>query len=374
MRKICVVTGTRAEYGLLYWTMKEIQNSSELNLQLIVTGMHLSPKFGETWKQIEKDGFNIDYRVDLGEMGNDRRSTAQQIAKGVIGFTEAFESLKPDLVVILGDRYEMLAVAQAALILNIPISHIHGGEVTEGAFDDAIRHSITKMSYLHFTSTEVYRQRVIQMGESPDRVFNVGAPGLENFKRLNLLSKEELSQQLGFELQEKNMLITYHPVTAVEEHGIDELIAALSAFPDCGQIITMPNSDPGHEEIMEKWQIYAANNSNVYLTTSLGQLRYLSAMKIANLVIGNSSSGIIEAPFCGVPTINIGERQKGRLAAQSVTHVKKISSDAIKSALDKKSEESNLYGEGNSAKKIVDELVKFVSFHSKGFYDMKGTL
>lgn len=376
MKNICVVTATRAEYGLLYWIMKEIEKSQFLDLQLIVTGMHLSPKFGETWKSIEADGFIISKKIDLGLLEDTKESLINQISLGVKKYAAAFQELKPDLILILGDRYEMLAVAQTALFLGIPIAHMHGGEVTEGAFDDAIRHSLTKMSWLHFTANDVYRRRVIQMGESPERVFNVGAPGLENFIKLNLLSKIDLEKSLNFTLRSKNILVTYHPVTAYEEKGIDELIAALSDLPEIGQIITLPNSDPGHDEIFDKWHKYADKKNNVHLATSLGQVRYLSAMKLCDAVVGNSSSGILEAPFCGVPTVNIGKRQYGRILAKSVRQIDEIASqkirESIEQAIKTKFESQLLFGDGQTAQHVVKILEKSLEkmIYSKSFFDI----
>lgn len=377
MKKICVVTATRAEYGLLHWTMKEIEKSPGLELQILVTGMHLSPKFGETWKAIEADGFKINKKIDLGLLEDSKDSVINQISLGIKDFSKAFQELKPDLILILGDRYEMLSIAQSALFLGIPLAHIHGGEITEGAFDDTVRHSLTKMSLLHFTSNEVYRRRVIQMGESPDRVFNVGAPGLENFLKLKLMTRAELEKSLNFKLRHKNILVTYHPVTACEELGIDELIAALADLPEIGQIITLPNSDPGHDDIFKKWHKYADKKDNVHLATSLGQVRYLSSMKLCDAVVGNSSSGIIEAPFCGLSTVNIGKRQLGRILANSVTQIDEITcskiKDSIEIAIEKKFEAQSLFGDGQTAQKIVNILERNLkeSNYSKSFFDIK---
>lgn len=367
MRKICVVSGTRADYGLLFHTMKEIQNSPEFELQTVVTCMHLNPKFGNTWEQFEKDGFPISKKVDLGSQDDSVDSVIQQVATGVIGFSKAFKELVPDLVLILGDRYEMLAAAQAAIFSNIPIAHIHGGEVTEGAFDDMIRHSITKMATYHFTSTETYRKRVIQMGEDPSKVMNIGAVGLENIRRLKLLTKEEMTD---IPFKEKNFLITYHPVTAANEDATDELLAALGEYSNSCQIITMPNSDPGHKVIFEKLSSYASSNKNVFLTTNLGFHRYLSCMKICDVVIGNSSSGIIEAPFMGTPTLNIGVRQKGRLHDESVINceVGNIKSE-LKNILNMSFENSKLHGDGDCASKIVSFLREQDFKIKAGFYD-----
>lgn len=323
MRKICVVTGTRAEYGLLSRLIRMINDSKETELQLIATNMHLSPTYGETYKEIEKDGFTINRKIPIIEEGkNDAVATLKSMAKAISGFADAFNELKPDMIVLLGDRYEILAAAEAALIERIPIAHIHGGEVTEGAYDDAIRHSITKMSQLHFTSTEEYRKRVIQLGEQPDRVFYVGALGVENVKTLPLMSKDEIQRNLGFEINEKTILVTYHPVTLGPDSmkkDIDAFIAALDARPEIRIIFTMPNSDNGSEVIVEVINAFVEKNKNRAVAfKSLGLVRYLSAMKYCGAVVGNSSSGILEVPSFGIPTLNIGDRQKGRIAAGSV--------------------------------------------------------
>jgi GDP/UDP-N,N'-diacetylbacillosamine 2-epimerase (hydrolysing) len=377
MNKICVITSTRADYGLLYWTLKELKASNFCQLQLVVTGMHLSSKFGNTYKLIEKDGFNIDAKVDLGQLNSTRGSILDQISLGVRGFTDTITKLSPDLIIILGDRYEMLAAAQVALILGIPIAHIHGGEVTEGAFDDSIRHAITKMSHLHFTSTEIYRNRVIQMGESPGHVFNVGAPGLERIRKIKTLTNKELEESLGFKLREKNLLITYHPVTAKGENAMGSLIGALEKMPDVGQIITLPNSDPEHDIIFEQWSRYSQGKENVFLSSSLGSLNYINTMKVCDAVVGNSSSGVIEAPFCATPTVNLGSRQKGRILTGTVIQVDNLSVDeiykSIKKAIGMKVEQELLYGDGFSASKIIKILKDRLEegFEVKSFYDLE---
>lgn len=324
MRKICVVTGTRAEYGLLSRLMRMIKDSQETQLQLIVTNMHLSSKYGNTYKEIENDGFRIDRKVPIIDenSNNDSLSTVMEMSRGLKGFAEAYQDLKPDLLLILGDRYEMLAAATAALIMRIPIAHISGGAISEGAFDDAIRHSITKMSHLHFTEAEDYRRRVIQLGEQPDRVFNVGALGVENIKKLPLMSKEEIEKEIGFSIDKKTILVTYHPVTLgnhTAEQDITEFMNALNQRPDIRVIFTMPNSDTGSQAIVDAINGFVAKNQERSVAyKSLGVLRYLSVMKEVGAVVGNSSSGLVEVPSFGIPTLNIGDRQKGRLAAESV--------------------------------------------------------
>lgn len=326
MRKICVVTGTRAEYGLLSRLMGIIKNSSNTELQIIATNMHLSPKYGNTYKEIEKDGFTLDCKIPIIDDSDkdDAVTTVKSMAKALSGFADAYNQLKPDMVVVLGDRYEILAAATAALIERIPIAHIHGGEVTEGAFDDAIRHSITKMSQLHFASTESYRRRIIQLGELPDRVFYMGAVGVENVKKLSLMSKEEIEKDIDFEIDKNTILVTYHPVTLGErtaKEDIDDFIAALEERKDLRVIFTMPNSDTGSQFIVDAINAFVARNTDrAKAYKSLGVVRYLSVMKEVGAVVGNSSSGLVEVPSFGIPTLNIGDRQKGRLAAESVVN------------------------------------------------------
>lgn len=340
MRKICVVTGSRAEYGILKGLMKAIQNDSDLTLQVIATNQHLSKRQGETYMEIEGDGFAIDYKVYMAddEAPDNANTTAKSIGRGISGFADAFDMLKPNLILILGDRFEMLAVASTALIYRIPIAHIHGGETTEGAFDDAIRHAITKMSHLHFTSTEAYRKRVIQLGEQPDRVFNVGALGVENVLKTDFMTKAELEQSLNFQLTNKCLLCTYHPATLSQlssEDQVSNLLQALDYYQDYHIIFTYSNSDTNSRIIIKRIQKYVdSNGDRCMFIPSLGQRRYFSTLKHVNAVIGNSSSGIIEVPSFGIPTLDIGDRQKGRIAAESVIHCG-YSTDEIKKGLEK---------------------------------------
>lgn len=326
MRKICIVTGSRAEYGILRSLMRAIKYDPELKLQIIATNQHLSKLQGETYREIEKDGFTIDYKVYMADddTPDNAHTIAAAIGRGVNGFADAFEQLHPDLLVILGDRYEMLAVASTALIYKIPIAHIHGGEITEGAFDDAIRHAITKMSHLHFTSTHAYRQRVIQLGEQPDRVFNVGALGVENVVKTDFMSKEEIEKSLNFTLTNRCFLCTYHPVTLSNlssEAQVFNLLHSLDHYHDFHIIFTYSNSDTNSQIIIKRIQEYVdKNRGRCMFIPSLGQRRYFSALKYMTAVIGNSSSGIIEVPSFGIPTLDIGDRQKGRIAADSVIH------------------------------------------------------
>ena len=323
MRKICVVTGSRAEYGLLSGLMHAIKDDPELELQVIATNMHLSPEFGLTYRIIEEDGFVINKKVIMLLSSDTPNATAKSVGLGLIGFADAYEDLHPDLVVVLGDRYEIISAVSTALFYKIPVAHLHGGEITEGAYDDCIRHSITKMSHLHFTSNAEYRNRVIQLGEDPNRVFNVGAPGIENIKKVPLLSKNELEATLGgFHLGEKYFVCTYHPVTlenSTAAEQIQNLLSALDVYPECKVLFTLPNSDTDGRIIINLIDDYVARHPERSIAfPSLGLKRYLSAVKYSKAVIGNSSSGIIEVPSLGVPTLNIGDRQRGRMAAGSV--------------------------------------------------------
>lgn len=324
MRKICVVTGSRAEYGLLSGLMRAIQEDADLQLQVIATNMHLSPEFGLTYREIEHDGFKIDKKVQMLLSSDAPNATTKSVGLATIGFADAYEDLQPDLIVVLGDRFEILAAVSAALFFKIPVAHLHGGEITEGAYDDCIRHAITKMSHLHFTSTEAYRQRVIQLGEQPDRVFYVGAIGVENIKRIPLLSKSELEASIQFELGEKSLLVTYHPVTLENNTAAEQcrnLLEALNEYPEYKVIFTLPNSDTDGRIIIQLINEYVASQPGRCMAVpSLGLKRYLSALKYVSAVVGNSSSGIIEVPSFGIPTLDIGDRQKGRIAAESVWH------------------------------------------------------
>jgi UDP-N-acetylglucosamine 2-epimerase (non-hydrolysing)/GDP/UDP-N,N'-diacetylbacillosamine 2-epimerase (hydrolysing) len=321
-RKICVVTGSRAEYGQLFWLLKEIRNDAGLQLQLIVTGMHLSPEFGLTHKVIDADGFNIDAKVEVLMSSDTPVGISKSIGLGVIGFAEAFERLRPDVVVVLGDRYEIFAAAQAAMVARIPLAHIHGGESTEGVIDEPIRHAITKMAQFHFVAAEAYRRRVIQLGESPTRVFKFGAPALDNLKRLKLLDRRALEKSIDFTLGNPSFIVTYHPVTLSKGGAVkpvENLLRALDQFPAAKIIFTKSNSDTDGRVINQMIDRYAAARPAYAKSfTSLGQLRYLSALKQMDVMIGNSSSGLLEAPALKVATVNIGARQKGRLKAASV--------------------------------------------------------
>lgn len=333
MRKIAVVTGTRAEYGLLRGLLDEIQKDSELQLQLIVTGMHLSPEFGSTYQLIEKEGYLIDAKVEMLLSGDTASSISKSVGLGVLGFTDAFDRLKPDIIVLLGDRFEILSAAQAALFLKIPVAHIHGGELSLGALDDSIRHCITKMSHIHFTATEAYRNRVIQLGEQPNCVYNAGSLGVERIKKTTLLEKTTLEKNLNFHFGSSTFLLTYHPETIAldaVEIDIQHILSALDVFPNATILMTKANSDEAGRFINQQLQRYAdRHNPRVQLFSSLGDLNYLSVLSYVDVVIGNSSSGLIEAPTLNVPTVNIGCRQDGRLRAHSVIDCAVTASDIV---------------------------------------------
>lgn len=383
-RKVCVVTGTRAEFGLLRWLMQEIQNQPKLELQVVATGMHLSPEFGSTWHEIEEAGFAIDARVEMLLSADSNTAVTKSMGLGVIGFADTYERLQPDVIVVLGDRFEIFAAASAALIAGIPIAHLHGGETTEGAFDEAIRHSITKMSHLHFVAADEYQQRVIQLGEQPMRVFNVGGMGIDAIKRIKLLSRQELEQSLDFRLGEKNLLITFHPVTleggSSSSAQMAELLTALDELDDTQLIFTMPNADTGGRELSALVSEFVEHHSNACVFTSLGQLRYFSCLAQIDGVVGNSSSGLAEAPSFGVGTINIGDRQKGRLKADSVIDCQPTSKDILKALEHLYSAEfqqvlksvKNPYGTGGAS----DAIAKILADHplenilKKQFYNL----
>lgn len=321
-RKICIVTGTRAEYGLLRLLMAELASDPALDLQVLVTGAHLAPAFGETWRQVEADGFSIDARVDMKLSGDSPAETAQAMALGLAGMAAAFERLAPDLVVILGDRYEILAAAEAAMLCRIPIAHLHGGEATEGLIDEAIRHAVTKMAHLHFTAAEEYRRRVIQLGEDPARVFNVGATGIDCMAATPPMSRAEVEAELGIVPDQPFFLATYHPVTLSggdQFTAVAELTAALDAFPGHHVVVTGVNADPGHDGVVRGFVDWRQRRADgLTLADTLGQRRYYGAMRWADAVVGNSSSGLLEAPAARIPTVNIGPRQRGRVRAASV--------------------------------------------------------
>lgn len=387
MKRIGIMTGTRAEYGLLKSLMQEINKDNDLELYLIVSGMHLSPEFGMTYKEIEEDGFEINAKVEMLLSSDSPAGISKSIGLGVIGFADEFQRADLDMLILLGDRYEALSAAICALVMRIPIAHLHGGELTEGAIDEGIRHSITKMSYLHFTSTEQYRNRVIQLGENPERVFYVGALGVENIKKINLMTKEELERAIHFEIDENTVVVTYHPVT-LENNTVEEqflnLLKVLDRNPKIRMIFTKANADTNGRIVNELIDKYTAQNSErACAFMSLGQKRYLSALKYCRIVIGNSSSGIIEAPSFGKPIINIGDRQKGRICADSVIncgYTQQEIQQAMETALTKEFENKasncrNPYEKENTAANIIsvikDYLLNDKIKLKKGFYDIK---
>lgn len=383
-RKICVVTGTRAEYGLLYWLMEGIKKNPELELQVIATGMHLSPEFGLTFQQIEKDGFIIDKKIDMLLSGDTPAAIAKSIGLGVISFADVFQELKPDILVVLGDRFEILASVQAAMVSRIPIAHIHGGELTEGLIDDSIRHSITKMSQIHFAASEDYKIRIIQMGEQPNRVFNVGTLGIEGIKKTKLLSKEAFNKSIQFNV-DQFFLVTLHPTTlenSTAEQQIQTLLSALDTFKEYKIVFTKTNADTDGRIINAYIENYVQQNKERSIVfDSLGQLRYLSAIYHCAAVIGNSSSGLIEVPALLKPTVNIGDRQRGRIKADSVIDCNFDKQDIIK-AINRSIDEvflqeiqsmDQVYGEGNTSEQMINILkrIPLDSILKKKFYDIE---
>ena len=373
MKRICVITGTRAEYALLYWIIKGIHEDSELELQLIVTGMHLSHEFGLTVREIEKDGFPIAERVEMLLSSDTEVAIATSMGVGMIGFAKAYGHLRPDVLVVLGDRFEIHAAVSASIPFRLPVAHIHGGEVTEGAMDELFRHAITKMSNIHFPSTLKYADRIIQMGEQPERVFCFGAPGLDSVHRLKLLKRQELANELKLPVERQWGILTYHPVTHENNNGmnyIETLLNVVKGFSDIYWIITLPNADTGSRAIIKEIEDFVHNNSEIAcLFSSLGQLRYLSLLKNATIMTGNSSSGLIEAPSFELPVVNIGDRQKGRIRAANVIDVPICEQGKLKSAINKAitidfrdslKGLNNPYGDGNASEKIVD-ILKSVS-------------
>lgn len=382
-RKICVITGTRAEYGLLRWLMEEIKTSPELELQVLVTGMHLSPEFGLTWQDIERDNFHINRKVEILLSSDTPTGISKSIGLGIIGFADAFAELAPDIVVLLGDRFEILGAAIAAMSARLPIAHLHGGEATEGLIDEAIRHAITKMSHFHFVASDTYRRRVIQLGEDPARVFTVGGLGLDSLARLKLLPRQQLEQAINFTLRPRNLLITFHPVTLEQNKAAEEfaeLLAALSELEDTGLIFTLPNADTEGRGLINMVEQFVASHRAARSYTSLGQLRYLSCMQQVDGVVGNSSSGLIEAPSLRKGTVNIGARQDGRMKAQSIIDcdpkrtniaaaLRQLYSEPFQSMLQRI---TNPYGRPGASEKIASMLhgLPLDGVLKKRFYDL----
>jgi len=384
IRNVCVITGTRADYGLLRWVMQGIKDDDELNLQVVATGMHLSPEFGITYRDIEQDGFFIDRRVEMLTSSDTSVGIAKSMGLGMIGFADALDELQPDLIVVLGDRFEIFAAVAAALVARIPVAHLHGGETTEGAFDEALRHSITKMSHIHFVAAEEYRRRVIQLGEQPAHVFTVGGLGIDNIHRMKLLDLDELEASLDFKLGPKSLLITFHPVTldtfgAAEQ--MTELLAALHEQRDTNLVFTMPNADNDGRMLINMVGAFVAQHANARAYTSLGQLRYLSCIKHVDGVVGNSSSGLLEVPSFRKGTINIGDRQRGRLQAGSVINcqpdrrsiaaaLNELYSTDFQNALQ---QVDNPYGDGGASEKVVKTIKHFDmdGIAKKAFYNLQ---
>jgi GDP/UDP-N,N'-diacetylbacillosamine 2-epimerase (hydrolysing) len=383
-KKICVITGSRAEYGLLKWVMKGIYEDSSSILQILVTGSHLSDTHGLTYKTIENDGFNIDEKVEILSDSDAPIDIAKSMGHGFIGFADALNKLCPDLIVVLGDRYEIFSAVSTALVMNIPVAHLHGGEVTEGAIDESLRHSITKMSHLHFVATDEYRQRVIQLGEDPNNVFKVGGLGIDNIKKIDLLDKKSLEAELEFSLGDKNLLITFHPVTlekGLAEIHAKELLKSLKKLKNTNLIFTMPNADADGNKIMQLIEDFVSKHNNAAVYKSLGQLLYLSCLAHMDGVVGNSSSGLTEAPSFKIGTINIGNRQKGRIQATSVINCEAESSsisNAINTLYSTPFQENlklvkNPYGEGGASAKIVSKICSIFieGLIKKRFYDLR---
>jgi GDP/UDP-N,N'-diacetylbacillosamine 2-epimerase (hydrolysing) len=383
-RKICVITGSRADYGLLRWVMEGIRRAPSLELQVIATGTHLSPEFGFTYREIERDGFSIDRKVEMLLSSDTSTGLAKSMGLGLIGIGEALQQLAPDFILVLGDRFEIFSVAAAATVARIPIAHLHGGESTEGAFDEAMRHSITKMSHLHFVAAEGYRKRVIQLGEHPDRVFLVGGLGIDNVRRLTLLDRTALEASIGFKLGSKNLLVTFHPVTlenATSPKQMAELLSALESLEDTQLIFTMPNADTDGRVLQDMVKQFVISHANACAFTSLGYLHYLSCVRHVDGVVGNSSSGLLEVPSFGKGTINIGHRQRGRLKADSVIDcspdrksievaLQRLYSPTFQAIL---KNVHNPYDEGGASEKIVRVLQDYPleSILNKSFYDLK---
>ena len=383
MRKICVITGGRADYGLLSVLLREIRKSQNFKLQLIATGSHFSRKFGLTYREILKDGFKIDAKVDMKTNSDSAEGLGASMAIGLKGIARALVKLRPDILILLGDRYETMCAAAAGVISGIPIAHIHGGELTEGAYDDAFRHAITKMSQIHFVSTAVYEKRVIQMGEQPSRVFQVGALGVDNVKAQRFFSRKEVEKYLQFKFQQKNLLITFHPETLANsetERQSDSLLGALQTLSDVGLIFTMPGADREGGVIWRKIQAFVKKHSYAVAYRALGSRLYLSVMREVDVVVGNSSSGLLEAPVLKKPVVNIGNRQKGRLRTANVIDADYRPgsiSRAISKAFSPKIRRccavfKNPYGQGGTAKRIVRVLSRldYNKIHQKTFLDI----
>ena len=380
-RNICFVTGSRADFGLLVWPMRAIRERPGLTLQLIATGMHLAPEFGYTFKTIGEEGFAVDESVETLLSSDTGAGVAKSVGLGVIGFADAFTRLKPDLVVVLGDRFEMFAAAQAAMFMRLPMAHLFGGDVTEGSVDESTRHAISKMSHLHFTSNEASTRRLIQLGENPSRIHTIGSVGIDAIKRLTLKDRESIGRDIGMPLGERNALVTFHPVTVEAGRSVaelEELFAALSTLDSAFRLVfTLANADAEGRALNGRIEAFTAGRPNSLAVASLGQLRYLSLMNQVDVVIGNSSSGVLEAPSFGVPTVDIGDRQKGRERAASVFHAapeRGAIAAAVAQALQRGRHPTiNPYGDGESSRRFADIVAGIADFRSllkKGFYEL----
>lgn len=385
MKNICIVTGTRAEYGLLKPLIRKVMEAEELTLNLVVTGMHLSPEFGMTVHEIEKDNFPVDARIEMLLGSDTPGGTLKSMGIELVGFADYLTDKKIDMMVVLGDRYEIFIAAASALFYGIPIAHIHGGETTEGAVDEALRHSITKMSTLHFAATQEYKRRIIQLGEQPERVFNVGSLGIENIRKVPLMTKKETEDFLGFSVDQPVLIVTYHPVTLEDftaEKQMKSLLSALDCYPECRVIFTKANSDMGGRIINQMIDEYVGKNQHRCMAfTSMGQVRYFSVLQFCMMAVGNSSSGLIEVPSFHIPTINIGDRQKGRLCADSVIHCGN-STEEISQAMEKGflwikegklREIQNPYEKADTSDAIMEKIVQYLSIEhdrKKHFYDL----
>ena len=383
-RSVCVVTGSRAEYGLLRWLMEGIERSPTLSLQTIATGMHLAPEFGLTYREIAADGFRIDRKIEMLLSGDTATATTKSMGVALIGFADALSELQPDLIVVLGDRFETFCAATAAFMARIPIAHLHGGETTEGALDEGLRHAITKMAQYHFVAAEPYRRRVIQLGEHPDRVFRVGGFGVDAMRRIDLLERDELERSLEFTFGETNLLVTFHPTTLEPDAAKAQMTALLTALhevPGAHVLFTMPNADPEGRALIPMVEGFVRAHPNAKAFASLGQRRYLSCLRFVDAVVGNSSSGLAEAPSFGIPTVNIGDRQRGRLHATSVIDCEP-EADLIGAALqqalspafrDTARRTTNPYGSGGASEATVSVIEKVAGepILKKSFFDLE---
>ena len=380
-RKICFVTGSRADFGLLVWPMRAIQQTAGLKLQLIATGMHLSPEFGYTISHIRDEGFAVDDTVESLLSSDSGVGVAKSVGIGVIGFADAFARLQPDLVVVLGDRFETFAAAQAAMFMRLPMAHLFGGDVTEGAVDESTRHSISKMSHLHFTSNRDSTRRLMQLGENPARIHTIGSPGIDAIKRLKLMDRETVGREVGMPLGPRNMLVTFHPLTIETGHSVnalDELFAALSILdPQWRLFFTLANADAEGRALNNRIKAFVASRPNAIAVASLGQLRYISLMNQVDVVVGNSSSGVLEAPSLNVPSVDIGDRQKGRERASSVFNTpaerNAIVAAISKAAIHGRQPTVSPYGDGESSQRFADVIAAVPNFREllkKGFYDL----